>query len=53
MLKKLAYYSMDGEIKSVLNISGFQALPSKRYEIIKIINQQIDFYKKHFINSVV
>jgi AcrR family transcriptional regulator len=48
MFKKLVYYSVDGEIKSVLNASGFQALSSKRDEIIKTIDHQIDFYRKHF-----
>lgn len=48
MFKKLAYYSIDGEIKSILNTSGFQALPSRREEIEETIDHQIDFYRKHF-----
>lgn len=48
MFKKLAYYSIDGEIKSVLASSGFQALPSKREEIEETIDRQFNFYRKHF-----
>lgn len=48
MFKKLAYYSIDGEIKSVLASSGFQALPSKREEIEETIDRQVNFYRKHF-----
>jgi TetR/AcrR family transcriptional regulator len=48
MFKKLAYFSISGEINSILKVSGYGALSTEKDRIIEVVDEQIDFLKKHF-----
>lgn len=48
MLKKLAYFSISGEINSILKVSGYDALSTEKDKIIEVVDEQIDFLRKHF-----
>lgn len=48
MFKKLAYYSIRGEVNSILEVRGFNALSTKKDKIFEAVDEQIEFLRKHF-----
>ena len=48
MFKKLAYYSIGGEVKGLIKVKGVGALRTERNEMIDLMDKQIDFLRHHF-----
>ena len=46
--KKLAYFSIRGEVNSILKVNGIGALSTEKDKIMEAIDEQIDFLRKHF-----
>jgi len=48
MFKKMAYFSIGGEVKGLIKEKGIGALRTERNKMIDLIDKQIDFLKYHF-----
>ncbi len=46
--KKLAYFSISGEVNSILKVNGIGTFSTEKDKIMEAIDEQIDFLRKHF-----